>query len=577
MTMFRYNGRYILPEPPVYDTEKYPYAYICQNISGDGYSFYAIDSIPVCKSLGVSFTQDGNLSLSVYTQGDEDWSTPVESTYVTNGTSNLPLWANFDVPNEDGSIYLKKSTPIKYWSGLDNFKTGLALGLVMRPSPLKVLDNKIPVGGTYYRGVSITDSELDHMDVGDYPNATSILTAGDEFPDTASGGDVYVYGDYEYRYRLHYLHKDDAYSGVSEWSGNNSTEFPEFPDGWGVRVLDETKTKYGAILPSICGLPINTLEATFRSCANMEVAPLIPEGVIVLTYTFTGCTSMCSYTGKAVADGDFSGYKIPEGVLDMYATFQQCEKMVTPPSIPSKVTDTMYAFAYCTGLTSAPYVPKSVTTPKFLCAGCTSLTGTFTIDSEPSSENWEWGMFSQTEKPIVLTGASSRLLSMAVNNIDESNARIHNISLAPGLFESYYYDYGVACQALPALPDWDRVKYPHAIIVRGGGQSTIPNWYYSLYAFQEPYEVTPGTSMFNKIKITIPSGTTYIRSSCNYYRGVSYPFAWSDVEELSSSGSISVAEGTAFNKSGIIWGSYEVKKTDGTTLVLPLEPVKFSE
>ena len=52
----------------------------------------------------------------------------------------------------------------------------------------------IPSGAVYY-------SEMGVSNTGDYTNATAIYKKGDEFPELQNG-DVYVYGDYEYRYNV---------------------------------------------------------------------------------------------------------------------------------------------------------------------------------------------------------------------------------------------------------------------------------------------------------------------------------------------------------------------------------------
>lgn len=80
----------------------------------------------------------------------------------------------------------------------------------------------------YYVGVTSTT-------IGDYTGATAVYEAGDAFPETVSDGDVYVYGDYEYRYNYLWLlqwKKMDA-------SSNN--ELQDIYNSWSVHVIDDKK------------------------------------------------------------------------------------------------------------------------------------------------------------------------------------------------------------------------------------------------------------------------------------------------------------------------------------------------
>ncbi len=240
----------------------------------------------------------------------------------------------------------------------------------------------IPEGATtYYVGVTSTRT-------GDYTGATITLTAGDEFPVTVNTGDVYVYGDYEYRYGQYY--------NVSEWSTSTTQ------NGWGVRVLDTTKTSYGAILENINGQPVTNMSNTFNDCTDLTTAPVIPNSVTNMYGTFWGCRSLRSRTTAPA---------IPNGVTNMESTFYECYSLTTAPAIPDSVTNMEGTFAYCYNLTTAPIIPNSVTnmkgTFKNCCYSlttapaipdsvtnmegtfwfCSSLTGTITINATPSEYN----------------------------------------------------------------------------------------------------------------------------------------------------------------------------------------------
>ena len=104
-----------------------------------------------------------------------------------------------------------------------------------------------------------------------------VLTAGMPFPDTVTTGDLYEYGDYAYFYNKNY--------GGGLWSENTSQ------NGWGVRVIVE-KTEYGEILSNINNAPVVSLGGTFAMCRSMVTAPIIPNSIIDMTYTFFQCYSL---------------------------------------------------------------------------------------------------------------------------------------------------------------------------------------------------------------------------------------------------------------------------------------------
>lgn len=191
----------------------------------------------------------------------------------------------------------------------------------------------IPEGGTYYVGVSAGTQ------TGDYSTATAIYSAGQEFPDTVNLGDVYVYGDYEYRYKQFY---DARYS---QWL-KRAWDL----EGWGVRVLDTAKTTYGPILESINGEPLTNMDATFYDCQLLENTTAIPSSVKIMEYTFGECWALT----------DLSDLALPIGLTDMAYTFNNCMNIVTAPAIPNSVTDMFNTFHRCKSLTAAPVLPDSL-------------------------------------------------------------------------------------------------------------------------------------------------------------------------------------------------------------------------
>ena len=149
----------------------------------------------------------------------------------------------------------------------------------------------IPEGGTYYVCPS---NGLAY--VGDYSNATATYTSGDEFPAEPNVGDVYVYGDYEYRYKMAY----------------NVVCYQDYiVNGWCARVLDNTKTTYGEIIDSINGKPIY-MYGTFVNCKSLTTSPVIPSTVTHMGYTYFNCTSLTAAP------------EIPNTVIDMQQTFDGC-------------------------------------------------------------------------------------------------------------------------------------------------------------------------------------------------------------------------------------------------------------
>lgn len=92
------------------------------------------------------------------------------------------------------------------------------------------VNSVVPEGATYYVGVTSNN-------VGDYNGYTAKYIAGQTMPSVVNNGDVFVYGDYEYRYDKWYSVDNSGWVPVSE--ENN---------GWGVRVLDNTKSSYSEII-----------------------------------------------------------------------------------------------------------------------------------------------------------------------------------------------------------------------------------------------------------------------------------------------------------------------------------------
>jgi hypothetical protein len=182
----------------------------------------------------------------------------------------------------------------------------------------------IPEGGIYYVGSTSTT-------LGDYTGYSEKYIAGNNFPETVINGDIYVYGDYEYRYNYIY----DGYAIFNyPWIENANI------NGWSARVLDKTKEYYGDILKTIANKDVTTLYKTFAECPNIVSSPQIPNTVTNLNNTFTG-------SGLTTAP------IIPINVTSMDSTFRECQKLTTAPTIPENVTNINGLFAFSHNLTGS--------------------------------------------------------------------------------------------------------------------------------------------------------------------------------------------------------------------------------
>lgn len=263
-----------------------------------------------------------------------------------------------------------------------------------------VIKGVVPLKAFYYRGVTSTAT-------GDYTGAAETLKPGDTMPEIPATGDIFVYGDYEYRYNSYY-------SGT-KWVAKD-TDF-DWEQGWGVRVLDATKTSYGAILENISDKPIINVRGTFRNCTNLIEAPAIPNGVIAMVQTFLNCTAL----EKAPV--------IPDSVEEMNQAFSKCTSLKTAPALPEEVEDIYMAFYNCTALENGPTAITSgvvnmaeafygCTSLKYLpdfsnatglmnmqsaFAGCTKITGNIELNFEYTGVEMSFCL-QDTVEPITITG-----------------------------------------------------------------------------------------------------------------------------------------------------------------------------
>ena len=250
----------------------------------------------------------------------------------------------------------------------------------------------IPEGGTYITG-AVFDEDTWEWDMS---NITT-YNAGDAFPDTVEYGDIYTYGDYEYRYGISWCYEDQMWSDGCY----------EDRDGWGVAVLDNSKDSYGDIVSVINSEDVTNLTCTFGGCEelvfapnlpatikymdtafcdciNLVETPKLPDGVITLGYAFAYNSSLLkiSMLPNSVTNMNYTFFYctglteapvIPNSVTDMGGTFSGCTGLTEAPEIPNSVTSLFYTFYNCTSLVTAPVIPSSVTDMRYTFSGCTSL------------------------------------------------------------------------------------------------------------------------------------------------------------------------------------------------------------
>lgn len=161
--------------------------------------------------------------------------------------------------------------------------------------------------------------------------STAVSTTGT----TASmikNGEIYTDADYEYRYNCYY--------NGSQWVSNTAQ------NGWGVHVLDATKTSYGAIPETIKGEKVTAMCYSFYKCTALTTAPAIPGGVTNLYAAFYGCSTMT----------DLSKVVIRANVTEWGFCFASCKKISSLPTIENAYIPPA-AFQNCTGL-------KNITLPE---------------------------------------------------------------------------------------------------------------------------------------------------------------------------------------------------------------------
>ena len=159
---------------------------------------------------------------------------------------------------------------------------------------------------------------------------------------TPVAGQIYTCGNYQYCYQYEWC------GGCKKWSSPDGCNHKYTCDSWSVRCINNVADP-GPILVSISGEYVKSLDGTFAECRALTTAPIIPVHVTSMNYTFDRCTSLITYAGSTDADGDFSGFIIPDGVNDMRGGFQYCTALTVKPIIPPSVpTSQSNIFRACT-------------------------------------------------------------------------------------------------------------------------------------------------------------------------------------------------------------------------------------
>ncbi len=164
----------------------------------------------------------------------------------------------------------------------------------------------------------------------------TVLGPGENFPDTVTTGDEYTYGDYRYKYNYYYT--------GSSWV-KSETQL-----GWGVAVLDTTKTQYGEMLAIVNNKDVNTLYATFKGCTNMTslvASFVIPPKTYNMNSMFYECIALKSLPTTFI---------MTDNVTSSVSMFYNTDSLTSLPSgftIPESVTSCQNMF-YSSGIASLP-------------------------------------------------------------------------------------------------------------------------------------------------------------------------------------------------------------------------------
>lgn len=284
-------------------------------------------------------------------------------------------------------------------------------------------NNIIPEGGTYYRGVR------DTFYIAENTKAESVWHAGENFPTDVQDGDVYVFGDYEYRYN-YVWEITGPFTGWLYYKELASDRVPwdnyVVADGWSVRATSGDIENYGEVLAYINKKPVKNMYNTFAWLDNLKVGPAIPATVESMYATFYECEGLTTapslHEGLIITSGAFmrcpsltAAPSLPNTITRMIFMFEGCSALQTAPELPAHVEDITYAFSNCDMLQNPPSViPASVKSIACLFLKSSNLTGTIEINANfDNPQDYDACFFDINMDNIQLTGTSNCLQEIA--------------------------------------------------------------------------------------------------------------------------------------------------------------------
>lgn len=483
---YLYNGIQ-LPILPEWNREKFPYAYITADSSDfttADFGFYATN-VP-CDIYGGYFSADEDNNNFIYTYCSLKYNgvikaTPVITTdyYTGRITTQLTiyknelLWSNYNMKNgiassrpthpitgEEITLYDLSAKTTPTYNAKSLF-VGMRVGREMRAIAPMILQQEqdvnepiehngiIPEGGTYYVGVTSTK-------IGDYTGATATYSAGDDFPETVTADDVYVFGDYEYRYNR-YLNSSLYGYFTPTWAYSTKR------NAWSVSVLDRTKESYNDIISVINGKDVVDLRFAFWKCTELKTAPNIPYNAENMGYTFYNCSNLVDASNlilsKSLINFDDAFYSCTSLVYppdiskciklkSLDSTFYKCETLKVAPVLPPSISSMTSTFSNCISLEEAPKLPTSVNNLANTFTRCTSLKVAPAIPPEVKSMRDTFSYCSSLK--VAPDFSKAKKLSTMYMTFWQCTSLEEMINLPPNIV--YMYDAFAYC-GLKKIPD----------------------------------------------------------------------------------------------------------------------------
>lgn len=307
-----------------------------------------------------------------------------------------------------------------------------------------LLSGVIPNGGKYITGYEYANDEWDDSNI-------TILNPGDKFPEEPKDGDVYLYGDYEYRYNA-YAETDyvlDASGNIVFDDQHNpqleNTWYPfdewwyycSIPEGWGMRYCAFDKETPSNPLTNINGKNVTCAIKTWFMHTEIKSAPVVPDTVTNMSYAFSRCENLqtaprlpsaldeaafCFFDNYELANvPDFTHCTALFTTEDM---FENCYKLTKLPAVPSSIVEATSMFAYCKGLVDASdfVIPANIVEAYDMFGYCNNLKYAPVI---PETTTSIWRMFRGcTSLEKVTINSTLTKYTEAFKNVDMSKVTI---------------------------------------------------------------------------------------------------------------------------------------------------------